>query len=222
MNEPAGQSDNSVGDYAFTIKPHYGMLNVIMAEEPVDMILDSGASCNIINSTVAAKHREQGEIFEQYRRNIYPYGSAPIVARNVATCDIRVGNNSTVAEFLVIPGNCQPLLGKSTAQKLDALKLGINYYEHSEDSTVDNVMSQYPGVASGVGRLKNVAVKLNIDQSTTPAARKNSRVPFQLRHKVEKEIQKFEQQDVIEKVIGPTEWVSSRQNRRIQKKSDYA
>ena len=101
VTEPAEQSDNSVDDYAFMMKPHSGMLTVIIAEEPFDIIIDSGASCNIINSTVAAKPREQGEIFESCRRNIYPYGLAPIVARHFATCGVCIGNNSNMVSHQI-------------------------------------------------------------------------------------------------------------------------
>ena len=35
VTEPVEQSDNSMDDYAFTVKPYSGMLTVIIAEEPV-------------------------------------------------------------------------------------------------------------------------------------------------------------------------------------------
>ena len=101
-----------------------------------------------------------------------------------------------------------PLQVRSTAEKLGALKLGINYTVHCEKSTDDKIVARYPGIATGIGRLKNGTVRLHIDRSITHVARKHSRVPFHLRHKVAKEIEKLESEDVIEKITEPTAWVS--------------
>ena len=51
-------------------------------------------------------------------------------------------------------------------------------------------------------------VKLHVNQNVPPVARTSIRVPFHLRDKVEAEIKRLEQEDIIEKVTGPTEWVS--------------
>ena len=50
-------------------------------------------------------------------------------------------------------------MGKPTAEKLGSLKLGINCVR-SEQSTVDKIVTQNPDSATGIGRLKNVTVKL--------------------------------------------------------------
>ena len=47
-----------------------------------------------------------------------------------------------------------------------------------------------------------------MDKTVPPIARKHDRTPFHMRTKVAAEIQKIEQEGIIEKVSGPTEWVS--------------
>ena len=116
----------SDSDYAFMIEPHSGRITVIVAEEPIDMLIGSGASCNIINSSVAAKLRERGELFETCYRQIHPYGSKPIVARSCVTCDVRIGDRSARTEFVAIAGDSLPLLGKATAELLGTLHVGVN------------------------------------------------------------------------------------------------
>lgn len=56
--------------------------------------------------------------------------------------------------------------------------------------------------------MKGVKVKLHIDNSVPPVAQKHNHVPFHKQAKVAKEIAKLEAEDIIEKVSGPTEWVS--------------
>jgi hypothetical protein len=71
-----------------------------------------------------------------------------------------------------------------------------------------NPLTRYPGIARGVGKLKHQTVKIHVDRSVPPVARKHSRVPFHLRDKVEQELKRLEKEDIIEPVTGPTEWVS--------------
>ena len=59
-----------------------------------------------------------------------------------------------------------------------------------------------------IGKMKDVTVSLSIDPEITPVAMKHRRIPFHLREKVEQEIQRLLEADVIEMVDEPTEWVS--------------
>ena len=67
---------------------------------------------------------------------------------------------------------------------------------------------------------EGVQVKLHIDNSVPPVAQKHSQVPFHRREKVAKEIVKLEAADIIEKVFGPTEWVSRIMTPHKPKKPD--
>lgn len=66
----------------------------------------------------------------------------------------------------------------------------------------------HPELFGGIGNLKGVEVKLHINPSASSVAQPARRIPFHLRKKVEQELHKLEQQDIIEKVEGPTPWVS--------------
>ena len=58
------------------------------------------------------------------------------------------------------------------------------------------------------GKIKDVQVKLHIDESVIPVAQKPRRIPFHIRKDVEDEIKSLQEQDIIEDVDGPTPWVS--------------
>ena len=158
------------------------------------MIVDSGASVNILNSKAAAKLKDQGLEFTKCKKIIHPYGSPPITAKKAARATVGIaGKQSTTAEFIVIPGTQPSLLGRKTSEALGVLHIDVNFVEKS-------VLDAYPGITDGIGNLKNFEVKIHIDQSVNPVARKHSRVPFHLRTKVEEELRKLEEQDIIEKV----------------------
>ena len=75
-------------------------------------------------------------------------------------------------------------------------------------SVADELIESYPKLFTGIGKLKDFQVKLHIDTNVQPTCQPHRRVPFHVRQKVEKELQKLEDDDVIEKVTGPTPWVS--------------
>ena len=61
---------------------------------------------------------------------------------------------------------------------------------------------------SGVGKLSGYQLKLNTDRKITPIAQKPRRVPYALKEKVQQKIEELLDLDIIEKVSGPTTWVS--------------
>ena len=65
-------------------------------------------------------------------------------------------------------------------------------------------------VFTGLGKLKNSSVKLNIDETVTPVSLKQRRIPFHIRKKVDEEIDRLLKADIIEKIPDsqPTPWVS--------------
>ena len=69
-------------------------------------------------------------------------------------------------------------------------------------------LRQYPELFQGIGKLKGTKIKLYIDENVPPVAQCHRRIPFHMREKVEKELGRLERLDIIEKVDGPTVWVS--------------
>ena len=198
------QQDTSDSDeYVFAVEPIPSEVTVLIEDEPINMIVDSGASVNILNSTAAAKLRDRGIEFEECKRTLHPYGSPPITAKKLIRAEVQLAGKPTVmAEFLVIPGSQPPLLGRQTSKDLGILWIDVNFVE-------TDILSRYPGINDGIGNLKNCEVEIHVDKSVPPVARKHSRVPFHLRKQVEKELEKLEKEDVIEKVTNSsTEWVS--------------
>ena len=70
------------------------------------------------------------------------------------------------------------------------------------------LVQNYPTIFEGIGKLNNAEVILHIDMSITPVAQSTCRIPFHMRQQVEKGFINLEKQGIIEKVEGPTPWVS--------------
>ena len=79
---------------------------------------------------------------------------------------------------------------------------------HGQPQTSDVLIQQFPTLFDGIGKLKDREVSLHIDDSVTPVAQPQRRIPFHMRKEVEEELDNLERQGIIEKVEGPTPWVS--------------
>ena len=85
----------------------------------------------------------------------------------------------------------------------------MNHVSQSSSSpSPDDFLAKYPGLCEGIGCLKVAEVTLHINKSVPPVALKYNRTPFHMRDEVAQEIEKLEKEGIIEKVSGPTEWVS--------------
>ena len=92
------------------------------------------------------------------------------------------------------------MFGKATAIQLGVLKLGI--YSINED-----IRGKYSDCFKGVGKLENFKLKLHINSKVEPVAQRMYRIPFTLREKVDKKLDKLESQDIIERLNDQTPWV---------------
>lgn len=90
--------------------------------------------------------------------------------------------------------------------KLGLLKIGLNINEVT--SKITSYESEYPKLFSGIGKLKGRQIQLHINENITPVAQQHKRIPIHLRQQLENDLIRLEKLDIIEKVDGPTPWVS--------------
>ena len=76
-------------------------------------------------------------------------------------------------------------------------------------ATVD-LVEEYKDVFSGLGKLKGVKVKLNVDPDAKGAVQKQRRISLPLKDKFDQILNKWEEMDIIEDVGDePTDWCSN-------------
>ena len=100
--------------------------------------------------------------------------------------------------FYVVKGNSGSLLSPDTA-----VQLGIIRFINRVSST-DTVVGNYNDLFEGTGKVKDVKIKLQIENNVTPVAQRHRRIPIPMREKVEKGLRRLEDEDIIETVYGPT------------------
>ena len=177
---------------------------VTINEHSVELLIDSGSNVNILDRSTF--DRICGDLpVEPVRKDIRAYASnepLPIVGR--VTTKVTARSNTTFAQFYVVDGKHGCILGYETSTELGLLHVANAVTK--EDHT--NVESQHPELFEGLGKLKESCIKLHIDPDVIPVAQNHRRIPFHMRRKVEDELVRLEDLDIIEKVDGPTPWVS--------------
>ena len=84
----------------------------------------------------------------------------------------------------------------------------VNSNNTRKTSSVSDVLNKYESIFHGIGKMKDVKVKLATDESVTQVAQKHLRVSFYLRDKVDNEFKRLSDAGIIEQVKNTSEWVS--------------
>ena len=196
-------------EFAFAVNPQEPMISISVGQVPLKVLIDSGASSNIIDSATWEQLKKKGikcSSKASSGKKLYTYASdVPLPVKGTFTCQAICGRKSTTAEFLVIDGNGVPLLGRDTAMNLGVLKIGVDIAMVSDKAKIQDM---YPELFQGVGKLNTHQVKLHVNQSVEPVAQPLRRIPFNLRGKVEQKLDELLEADIIEPVDGATTWLN--------------
>ena len=203
-------SERDEDEYAFTVNSVTSpeKIEVTVGGVVVEMLIDSGASTNVIDKNLWSKLKQDKIkcVSRKSDKKLYAYGSKqPLNVLGTFSALVRVERKEIEAEFVVINGEGAALLGRETAIQLGVLKLGTRICTVTSSETI---MSDYKEIFEGVGKLKDYQVKLHVNPDVPPVAQPVRRTPFSLRDKVKEKIEELVAMDIIEPVEGLTPWVS--------------
>ncbi|VDI83276.1 Hypothetical predicted protein [Mytilus galloprovincialis] len=135
---------------------------------------------------------------------LLPYGGGkPLEVTGACELGVETKHKYGVHKFYVVRGGHGALIGYPTASQLGLVKI-------IQPISIQAPEKRYPDVfRDEIGKYTGGSVKLHIDTDIRPVAQRNRKTAFHIRPKVEKEIQKLLDQDIIEKIGNtPTPWVS--------------
>ena len=207
--------DDQEEDFVFTVnsernsdKPFF---SVKINGTPVKMLGDSGAPVNIIDEMALQKLSPPPDL-QNPDMSLFPYGpkDKPLELLGMFAAKLTSGEKTDHAKIYVAKGNHGALLGKRSAENLELIKINQEALVANVGSSTDTttIIAEFKDLFGGLGKLKDHQVKLHIDPDIQPVTQPHRRIPFHLRQKVEEEIKRLEDLDVIEIVDGPTPWVS--------------
>lgn len=175
-------------------------IECVMGGVNLRMLIDSGCKLNLITDKAWEMLKLKGiKVYNQIKgskNNLYPYGcKTALDIKGTFDTTIKTNGRSVEAKVYVINGGSRNLLGKETSISLGVLKLGITVHE------VTQKRQPFP-------KFKDVLVEIPIDESYKPVSQPYRRIPIPIEKKVENKIQELLDMDIIEKVHGPSQWIS--------------
>ena len=201
---------DSEQEYIFSINhDNSPQVQISLQDRQVPFIIDTGASCNVIDEKSFLQLNNIS--LSKPTSKLFAYGdSNPLHVIGVFESLISYNDTSVNAKFHVVRSTTTSgnLLSANTAKALNLIQFAFQTSDSISNSYADNIFKKHPSLFEGLGKMKDSKVTLHIDENVQPVAQPHRRIPFHMRKKVEQEIQRLEQLDIIEKVDGPTPWVS--------------
>ena len=145
----------------------------------------------------------------------YGIGSdKPLAVDGYFLTDIEYKGKIAHAKLYVINSTkkTENLLCADTAQALGpiqfAFSASLSTDRHSSAQS-SSIADSFSKIFDGkLGHIKGTKIKLHVNPEVQPITKQHRRIPFHLRKQVEAELNKLQDLDIIDPVIGPTPWVS--------------
>ena len=174
------------------------------------VLIDSGASCNVIDQTTWEVLKKKTVQYESKKssKKLFANGqkdSIEMIGTFVSEIVCEISGNSCVDKFTVVKGPGRPLLGNNTAEKLGMLRVGPDVCSLTAEGSDADIREKYIEVFTGVRKLKDFQLKLHIKDDVKPVAQPVQRLPFGLRAKVDKKLHDLLAKDIIEEVLHTTQ-----------------
>lgn len=200
-------SDSEVDEVVFAVRKHneenLPTVEARLGKSNIEFQIDTGSSANIISQQTYENLKEKIPL-EESSVKLFPYQSKQhLPVRGTITTPIRHGDMETLAKIYVITGQGESIISYKTAKQLKLIELTYKVSERYNHYT-----NRFQKLFKGIGKLQDCKVRLHVDKKVQPVAQQHRRVPFHLRAVVQKEIERLEEADIIERVDGPTPWVS--------------
>ncbi|XP_073814237.1 uncharacterized protein [Musca autumnalis] len=164
-------------------------------------IIDSGSKYNVVDreNWMDLKSKNVNVIGRQKQtdKTFTAYGGKPLKLMGLFKAMVQIDGRSTIADFYVVDEKGKLLLGRDTAMCLQVLKIGNNINQVTR-KTDDHQL----------GKIAGIIVHIPIKENVKPIVQPYRRIPAPLEEAVDKKIQEMLRQGIIEKVNGPSKWVS--------------
>lgn len=196
-SKPKQENEDDRVDYVFHVDHDYDLVGYI-AGIPVEMVVDSGSTCNILSDkTWQQLKTSKVKVFNQIKnpkKVFMAYASKkPLDILGCFDAEIKINVTTTSATFYVIKNGTKNLLGRKTAKSLGVLRIGTNVNV--------NYVSTFP-------KFKNVLINIPIDENVRPVVQPYRRIPIPLESKVNDKIKELVDSDIVEPVDIPSKWIS--------------
>lgn len=185
--------------------PYRGKFEVNGLE--ITMEIDTGASLSVISEETyqyLSQRKEDLELKES-KVTLHTYTGEPIKPKGLIEVSVEYDNETNRLPLLVLSGKGPNLVGRNW---LETIRLDWKGIRHLARPSLENILSQYEHLfKEELGTLKGTKAKNYADPSTKPVFCRARSVPYTMRSKVEKELERLETEGTIE-AVQYSEWTT--------------
>lgn len=191
---------------------------IVINNSLATVLADTGASISVCGREQAQRWNLLPRMINT-KTKIKPYNSPTIPVVGITKCAVTFGATSIPVDWHIIDSPCEPVLAGQCAEQLGIIKFDaqpdvfqpVRMIQSDNKEALQDILKNFPQNFKGLGMLKNHQVKLHVDASVKPVAAPARPVPYHLKERVAKEIEKMIEQDVIEEhpPTEPAPWVSN-------------
>ena len=163
----------------------------------VNMEVDTGASLTLMSETTFSG-LWPGRSLQPSQVKLQSYLKEPIPV--VGCCCVNVDYSGQTCELplVIVAGSGPTLLGRDWLCKI---QLDWRQIHRVQAASLQSVLARYPGVfQDGLGTLRGFKAKIYVDPSATPRFHPACSVPYALRDRVDKELQRLQEEGTLEPV----------------------
>ena len=186
-------------------------VNVIVKEKNIPVFCDTGADICIMSEDTARKLKL--EVIPT-AMVIRPYGSKSQKCKGETCCTIMFKESVANAKFYILGAKVETLISGAVSEELGIINMNptgtskvLRTPKNSKRKS--RIIAKFPSIFKGTGTLRDYQVKFYIDEDVPPVYQPARPIPFHLRTKMDRELEKMEKEDVIEEHNGPAPWVSN-------------
>ena len=216
LAESSDSESSDSGDYLYAMasksqsKTPKAFITVQGHKFPITV--DTGASINVLDQSTFRKMK--GVKLERTKTKAFAYNTdTPVEFIGKFEALVETKKHYTIATFYVTKdqdSGC--LLSAESAQDLKLISLHLNKVTSLEqqevqtvnidtkDKKIRDIVNKHVKVFTEIGKFKDHCITLNIDKEVIPVAQPQRRIPYHIRGKVEKAVEKLQAQGLIEKV----------------------
>ena len=163
--------------------------------------IDTGAQCNVVPLKVYQKLNPQPDLHPlNLKLSAYNNSKIPVTGKCSLTLEHKIELFNV--SFLVLDIKSVPILGLESRENLKLIKCIC-----SVESKKNSFLFEFSDCFREIGTLNkthHIEIKENLTSVVTPVRR----IPHSLKPKVEKELKRMIDLDIIEPVDEPTDWVN--------------
>jgi hypothetical protein len=170
---------------------------------PITFRIDTGADVSVVPERMVEKNSPR---VQKTTKKLVGAGKSKINVVGKMDVIMQTDHFQSEQEIYIVSGLFEPLLGRPAIEALHLVER-VNQVDASvQPAESSKIRQQYPRLFTGLGTMKNIykiRLRDRIQPHCTTAPR---RLPLPLVKKVEEELKRLQDENIIRPVTKPTEW----------------